>query len=170
MKKLLLLALAIVAVFSLAACKEKKQEEAAPVESAPVVEEEAPVVEEEAPVEEEQVGVGNTDESMVVLALEQYFNEAFSGEVEEINFVNVKVYSEEEIEANEALKSHELKEGDIPFEVDYELKIKEGVEDLMKYTAATGTIDGQWIKDKSNLGIARNTEEGYKIDAFGTGW
>ncbi len=49
------------------------------------------------------------------------------------------------------------------------MKISEDCEDLMPFTAGTGEIDGQWIRNKSNVGIARNNgEAGYSIDAFGT--
>ena len=175
MKKFLLLVAAVSVVFGLVACGEKdvKPTTSGETTPAPVAEksgEDTPVV---TPVEEsgEQVGVGNTDEGMVVLALERYFQETYGDEVEEFIPTNIKVYSPEEVEANEAIKAHDIKEGDIPFEVEYELLIKEGVEDMMKFTASTGEVDGQKIINKSNLGIARNNgEAGYSIDAFGTGW
>ena len=175
MKKVLLLVMAIIVVFALVACGEQEVKPATSGESTPApVEvksgEDVPVV---TPDEEsgEQVGVGNTDEGMVVLALESYFKETYGDEVEEFIPTKIKVYSAEEVEANEAIKSHDIKEGDIPFEVEYELLIKEGVEDMMKFTASTGEIEGQKIINKANLGIARNNgEAGYSIDAFGTGW
>ncbi len=174
MKKLLLGILAVIVVFSLVACGEKpvepvvSGEEITPAPAETTTEEVTP-----APVEEsgEQVGVGNTDEGMVVLALENYMKESYGDEVEEFIPTNVKVYTAEEIEADEAIKAHDIKEGDIVFDVQYELVIKEGVEDMMKFTAANGEIDGQKIINKSNIGIARNMgEAGYSIDAFGTGW
>ena len=170
MKKILLGILAVLVIFALVACGEKPADVVSGEEITPAPVE-TPV--EPAPVEEsgEQVGVGNTDEGMVVLALESYIKEAYSGEVEEVIPTNIKVYTQEEIEANEAIKAHDIKEGDIVFEAQYELLIKEGVEDLMKFTAANGEIDGQKIINKSNIGIARNMgEAGYSIDAFGTGW
>ena len=174
MKRFLLLIMAIIVVFALVACGEQEVKPATSGEATP-----APVEVksgEEAPVEPvvesgEQVGVGNTDEGMVVLALESYFKEAYGDEVEEFIPTKIKVYSAEEVEADEAIKAHDIKEGDIPFEVEYELVIKEGVEDMMKFTASNGEIDGQKIINKANLGIARNNgEAGYSIDAFGTGW
>ena len=38
----------------------------------------------------------------------------------------------------------------------------------MQFTAGTGEIDGQWIRNKYNVGIARSGENGYTLDAFGT--
>lgn len=146
MKKVLLALLALVLVLALAACGQDA-----------------------APAEEE--GAGNTDEGMVALVLEQYFNEAFPGMIEEVAPTQIKVYTEEEIAANEALQTYELNEGDIVFEATYDLKIAEGVEDLNQFTAATGEIDGQWVRNKYNLGIARDNGDGtYTLDAFGTGW
>ena len=146
MKKVLFALLALVLVFALAACGQDA-----------------------APADEE--ASGNTDEGMVALVLEQYFNEAFPDMIEEVVPVEIKVYTEEEIAANEALQTYELNEGDIVFEANYDLKIAEGVEDLNQFTAATGEIDGQWVRNKYNLGIARDNGDGtYTLDAFGTGW
>ncbi len=177
MKKLLLLAMAIMVIFALAACGEEETkpvenpvEEVTPVEDVTPVEEvtpEEPVIE-----EEEEVGVGNTDISVLYLALEQYFQEN-DPDVEEFILKTARIYTQEEVEENEAIKEHNLQEGDFAFEVDYELKIRDDVPsgELMKYTAATGDIDGHRITDKHNLGIARNNgDAGYSIDAFGTGW
>ena len=176
MKKLLFGILAVIATVSLVACGEKKEENPTPTnEVTGQVEEVETNVSSEPEVgpevEEEQVGVGNTDEGMVVLALEEYLTSSFPNTIEEINFIKVKAYTDEEIEADEALKEHNLKEGDIPFEVEYEFKVAEGIEDLNQFTAGTGVIDGQWIRQKYNVGIARNNgEAGYSIDALGTGF
>ncbi len=184
MKKFVIGILAVVSVFSLAACgkKEVNGPTPAPVETntqtttteqtAPETtpEEQAEVTEETTETTEEQVGVGNTDEGMVVLVLEQHFKDNFPGVVEEVVPTNIKVYTQEEIDANEAIKDHQINEGDIVFEASYDLRIAEGVEDLNQFTAATGEIDGQWIRNKYNLGIARTGENGYTLDAFGTGW
>ena len=119
----------------------------------------------------QQVGVGNTDEGMVVLALEQYFKDSFGDVVEEVVPTNIKVYTKEEIAADEALKDYTINEGDIVFSAEYELKISEDCKDLIQFTAGTGEVDGQWIRNKANVGIARNNgEAGYSIDAFGTGF
>ncbi len=152
MKKFLLGFLVLLMVFSLAACGQNDAD-VTPADG-------------EAG---EQEGVGNTDEGMVALALEQYFKDSFGDVIEEVVPTNIKVYTEEEIAADEALKDYTINEGDIVFSAEYELKISEDCEDLMPFTAGTGEIDGQWIRNKSNVGIARNNgEAGYSIDAFGT--
>ena len=53
-------------------------------------------------------------------------------------------------------------------EMNVELKIVDGYEDMMQFTAGTGEVDGQWIRNKFNVGIARSGEDGYTLDAFGT--
>ena len=171
MKKLLLGILAVMLVFALVACGAQKEEEK-PVEVVPVNEDVTPVVE---PVEEpaaeepsEEVGVGNTDASMVALVLEQHFKNEYPGVVEEVVPTNIKVYTADEIAADELLSSYELNEGDIMFDAEYELKIVDGYEDMMMFTAGTGEVDGSWIRNKANVGIARSGAEGYTLDAFGT--
>ena len=131
MKKVLFALLALVLVCALAACGQDA-----------------------APAEEE--GAGNTDEGMVALVLEQYFKDAYPDMIEEFVPGEIKVYTADEIAANDVFKDYD---------------IAEGVEDLNQFTAATGEIDGQWVRNKFNLGIARDNGDGtYTIDAFGTGW
>ncbi|MBQ3286871.1 MAG: hypothetical protein IJH45_02820 [Firmicutes bacterium] len=146
MKKVLFALLALVLVFALAACGQDA-----------------------APAEEE--GAGNTDEGMVALVLEQYFKDAYPDMIEEFVPGEIKVYTADEIAANDVFKDYDIAEGDLVFEATYDMKIAEGVEDLNQFTAATGEIDGQWVRNKFNLGIARDNGDGtYTIDAFGTGW
>ena len=144
MKKVLLVLLALAMVFALAACGQ----DAAPADDAAA-----------------------SPEEVVTQALDQYFKAAFPDMVEEVAPTEIKVYTADEIAANEALQSFEINEGDVVFEANYDLKIAEGVEDLDQFTAATGEIDGQWIRNKFNLGIVKDNGDGtYTIDAFGTGW
>lgn len=145
MKKVLFALLALVLVFALAACGQDA-----------------------APAEDEAAA---TPEEVVTQALDQYLKAAFPDMVEEVSPTEIKVYTADEIAANEALQTYELNEGDVVFEATYDMKIAEGVEDLNQFTAATGEIDGQWIRNKSNLGIVKDNGDGtYTIDAFGTGW
>ena len=110
------------------------------------------------------------DASIVKTVLENQFKENYGDELEEVKIVYLKVYTTEEIESMQELKDLNLKTGDLAFEVSYELKIKEGTKDMMKYTAASGEIDGQWIKEKANVGVARYNEETkeYTLSDFGT--
>ena len=145
MKKVLFALLALVMVFALAACGQDA-----------------------APAEDEAAA---TPEEVVTQALDQYLKAAFPDMVEEVAPTEIKVYTADEIAANEALASYEIGENDVVFEATYDMKIAEGVEDLNQFTAATGEIDGQWIRNKSNLGIVKDNGDGtYTIDAFGTGW
>ena len=173
MKKLLLGILAVITMFSLVACGEKKVDVVdAPEKVETVKEPELIVVDEDTTADEEsgeQVGVGNTDEGMVVLALEQHYKNAYPDVVEEVVPTNIKVYSEDEIKSAEELNGYEINDGDIVFSAEYDLKIVDGYENIMEFTAGTGEIDGQWVRNKHNVGIARNNgEDGYSIDAFGT--
>ena len=110
------------------------------------------------------------DENIVKTVLEAHFKETYEDEVEEVKIISSKIYTQEEIEESEELKELNLKSKDIAFEVEYELKIKEGTQDLMKYTVSSGEIDGQWIKNKANCGVARYDEENdkYILSDFGT--
>jgi hypothetical protein len=84
------------------------------------------------------------------------------------------VYSAEEEEADELLKSLNLGPTEVAFSVVYKLHPAEGVEDLLQFTAATGEIDeaSGWIVNKSNVGILRPNPdgEGYIVTDFGTGF
>lgn len=117
---------------------------------------------------EEQVGVGNTDEGMVALVLEQHFTSNYPNVVEEVIPTKIRIYTEEEIASDEQFNGYKINEGDIAFEAEYELKIVDGYEDMMQFTAGSGDIDGQWIRNKYNVGIARSGENGYTLDAFGS--
>ena len=144
MKKVLFALLALTMVFALAACGQ----DAAPADDGAA-----------------------SPEDVVAQTLEQYIIGAYPDVVEEVAPTQIKVYTADEIAANEALQTYDLKDGDIVFEANYDLKIADGVDDLNQFTAATGEIDGQWIRNKFNLGIARDNGDGtYTIDAFGTGW
>lgn len=114
-------------------------------------------------------GSGNTDEAIVLLALEQYFANSKPDAVEKVIPNKIKVYTADEIAASEALKAYEIGEGDIVFEINYDLKIAEGA-DITPFTAPNGEIDGQWVRNKHNLGIVKTNGEVLAIDAFGTGW
>ena len=97
----------------------------------------------------------------------------FGEDIEEVKFNDIKILPKSEIESNEVFNDYNLGENDFVFEAGYELKIKDGVsyDEMMRYTAATGEIDGQWIKEKYNCGVIRVSENGnYSITNFGTGY
>ena len=168
MKKILFSILAVVTVLSLAACK-TKEEQKEPVSTPSETTSSSSSNDTTKPAEEMEPGT--TDESIVSFVLEDYLKAAFPDAIEEVIPTYIKVFTKEEIAAEEGLATYTINEGDIVFSADYELKIKEGYEDLNSFTAGTGEIDGNYIRNKSNVGIVRNHgEEGYSIDAFGTGW
>ena len=110
------------------------------------------------------------DEQIVRNTIENHFKKEYGDTVEEVKFNSIKVFTKEEIDADELLKDLNLGEDDVPFEISYELKIKEGTEDMMQFTAATGEIDGQWVKEKYNCGVAKYNSETdeYVLSNFGT--
>lgn len=112
------------------------------------------------------------DAEIVRNTVEQYYKKEYGETIEEIKFNNVKVYTKKEIEKDELLKDLNLGDKDIAFEINYELKIIDGYENIMEFTAATGEIDGNWVKEKYNCGVARYDEESdeYSITDFGTGF
>ncbi len=183
MKKILILAIAIIAVISLVACDKNKttnvptneltnvpNNASQVVENVPATSDnnEGPAVPATEP-EAWQESIDNSAESIVGLVLETHLEEAFPGEIAEFIPINVKIYTKEEIEANEAIKSHNIGEGDIVFDIHYNLLINDGVEDMIKFTVPNGKSDNSLlITDKYNVGICRMGETGYTLDAFGT--
>ena len=107
--------------------------------------------------------------------MQYLLEETYGDEVVDARIYVQKVYTAEDEQEIEALKQMNLGPDEVAFEVKYELKIAEGVEDKMKFTAATGEYDEEsgWVKEKYNLGVLRPNDSGeqkYKITDFGTGW
>ncbi len=113
-------------------------------------------------------------EKQVIAAVENYLRDAWADKISGLEVTAEKVYSAEEEEADELLKSLNLGPNEIAFSVNYKLHPAEGVEDLLQFTAANGEIDeaSGWIVNKSNIGILRPNPdgEGYIITDFGTGF
>lgn len=111
----------------------------------------------------------------IELAMKNQVKEMFGDEVIESKIYIEKIYSPADEQEVESLKEMNLGRNEVAFEVKYELKLAEGIEDTMKYTAATGEYDEEsgWVKEKYNLGILRPDDSGkakFKITDFGTGW
>ena len=114
-------------------------------------------------------------EYQIKVAMQYLLEEAYGDEVIDARIYVQKIYSAEDEQEVEPLKKMNLGPNEVAFEVKYELKIAEGVEDKMKFTAATGEYDEEtgWVKEKYNLGVLRPNDSGeqkYKITDFGTGW
>ncbi len=150
-KKLAAIALAAAMTVSLCACGKdaKKDGKTGAAESQSVVQSDADIVSE---------------------VVELYIRDSYEDKIEDFKTTSVKVYTPDEIAADGALADYELDENDIVFDIVYELKIAEGV-DPIEFTAATGELDGQWVRDKSNCGILKYGEDGeYTVSNFGTGF
>ncbi len=84
-----------------------------------------------------------------------------------------KMYTAEEVEQNEAIKSLNIGEKDIPFEVSMYLLPVEGA-DINLFTIADGEYNEEtgWVSDIHRLGILRYNEADdiYTITNYGTGW
>ena len=168
MKKILFIALSFIVLLSLAACNDK--EKTAEKSSNTVTESNnTETAIPENTVNDEQVDVRSGDALTVDKTFKQYCQNTYGETVEEITTNSIRLYGKEHIANDESLKKYDIKDGDIVFEINYNLKIKEGFNDMNSFTAGSGKIDGQWIKEKSNVGIVRNNgEAGYSIDALGT--
>ena len=104
------------------------------------------------------------------MAVAEMYKINFGKVVEEVKFDNVRIYTAEEIASNPVLVDYKISDKDILFEVQYDLKIIDGYENIIEFTAANGEIDGNWVVNKSNIGIARYVSDGeYNIENWGTG-
>ena len=113
-------------------------------------------------------------EAQVLIAVAQYLRDAWAEKIDDLEVTVEKVYSAEEEEADELLKSLNLGPNEVAFSVSYKLHPAEGVKDLMQFTAGTGEFDeaSGWIINKYNVGILRPNPdgEGYIVTDFGTGF
>ena len=173
MKKLLLLVLTVALVFTLAACGGSAKEEGGEAEQE--------AAETEVPKSEQQGTAGSSiplkdnqeeAEKQIKAAMQDLIKEAYGDKVDDSKIYVEKIYTAEEEEENEALKSYDLGPDEVAFEVRYDLHAAEGA-DPIELTAATGEYDEAtgWVKEKYNLGVLRKNDDGtYEITDFGTGW
>ena len=111
-------------------------------------------------------------EYQIKVAMQNLLEEAYGDKINDARIYVEKIYTSEDEEANEALRSYDLGPDEVAFEVRYELHPAEGT-DVNELLAATGEYDEEsgWVIEKYNLGILRPTEDGsYTITDFGTGW
>lgn len=105
--------------------------------------------------------------------LQEYFKDVYGDKISNSRFNVTKIYSTEEAEKTEAIKSLKLGEKDIAFEVTYQLQPSDGTnpEELI-ITDGEYDKDLEWVKNISRLGILKyNDKDGsYTIKNFGTGW
>ena len=160
MKKLLSILMALAMVCALAACgstSDGQQEESAPAEATEIA------AKNMSPEETER---------QIQVAMQYLLEEAYGDKVNDARVYVEKIYTVEDEQANDILKSYELGPDEVAFEVRYELHPAEGT-DVNELMAATGEYDEEsgWVIEKYNLGVLRPTDDGsYTITDFGTGW
>ena len=102
-------------------------------------------------------------------AVLEKLEEMYGDNTDKIEIDNLKIYTEEEMKENELLKEY-ADNGQFAFEVEYRLLAKENI-DKNILTAGNGEIDGNWIINKSNVGILSNTAKGtLYVMEIGTGF
>jgi len=111
-------------------------------------------------------------EYQIKVAMQYQLEEAFGDKVNDARIYVEKVYTAEEEQADELLKSYNLGPDEVAFEVRYELHPAEGT-DANELTAGTGVYDEEsgWVVEKYNVGILRPNPDGdpaYVITDFGT--
>ena len=164
-KKLLCLVLTACLVFSFAACGGSAQEEAEPDTQKT---EETGTAGSNIPLKD------NAEEAeyQITVAMQKLLEEAYGDKINDARIYVEKIYTAEDEQADEALKSYNLGPDEVAFEVRYELHPAEGT-DVNELLAATGEYDEEsgWVIEKYNLGVLRPTKDGsYEITDFGTGW
>ena len=112
------------------------------------------------------------DEEKIEHALFQVFKSNYGDQMASAKVVVDKIYTPEEIEKNEALKSLDIKEGELAFEVTIDFEPAEGADPNI-FTIPNGEINeaNGWVTNVHRLGILTPDEkEEYKIRNYGTGW
>lgn len=165
MKKLLCLMMVVCLIAAMTACTAANKEEP---------ENDVPKSEQEGTAGSNIALKDNPEEAkkQIKIAMEKQIKEAYGDKVADSKIYVEKIYTAEEEQADEALKTYNLGPDEVAFEVRYELKPAAGV-DENEFMAATGEYDSVsgWVKDKFNLGVLRPTDDGsYEITDFGTGW
>lgn len=165
MKRIICMILALLMVLALTACGAKQDEE--PSGSAPAGEEEA------AAVTEKNMSAEDA-KYQVEVAMQYLLEEAYGDKVVDARIYVEKVYTAEEEQKDEVLKTLKLGPDEYAFEVKYELLPAEGV-DPIEFTAGTGEVDEEsgWVVEKYNVGVLRPNDAGepaYIITDFGTGF
>lgn len=111
-----------------------------------------------------------TDEGLTVATLlsDNFIKD--NQNVQEVTIEKLKIYTKEEIEKDDILKTYTIGEKDIVFDASYSITFKQATNDMMSYTAANGEIVGNKVINKYNCGIAKYDEEtdSYTITNFGT--
>jgi len=104
-------------------------------------------------------------------ALQEYFKDVYGNQIINSRFNVTKIYTSSE--EDKTLKSLNLKNKDVAFEVTYQIQPAEGIDPNM-LTITDGEYDEElgWVKNISRLGVLRfdSNKDSYLISNFGTGW
>ena len=109
-------------------------------------------------------------------ALRPYLAEAYGENAADFNIEVTKVYDDAETNTEEFLTSLGLADEDVAFEVSYEIKPKEGIDEdgLMLLTVPDGVYDeaSGLVKEIHRVGVLTLKDGSYAIKSenFGTGW
>ena len=105
--------------------------------------------------------------------LQKYFEDIYGDKIINSRFNVTKIYTPEEIEKNETIKSLKVGKKDVAFEVEYQLQPTDE-NDYNELMIPDGEYDQKlgWVKNINRLGILKyNDKKGsYSIKNFGTGW
>ncbi len=105
--------------------------------------------------------------------LQKYFEDIYKDKIINSRFNVTKIYTPEEIEKNETIKSLKVGKKDVAFEVEYQLQPTDE-NDYNELMIPDGEYDQKlgWVKNINRLGILKyNDKKGsYSIKNFGTGW
>lgn len=157
MKKCFALIMVVLVLASLTACRKVEENQVIPGEK---IDKSEKII----PLRDKEEEARNKIET----ALPKYFDISYNGKIEETVINEIEVYSTEETAQIELIR--DLGMNEVAFRVDYDVKPVSG-EELIAYTAGTGEESGDWVRNKSNVGIlSPNASGDYEITSFGTGF
>ena len=167
MKKVFCIILALALIFAFAACADNSAE---PADTDVTPDEQAS---EETEAADKTLSPEDA-EYQIQVAMQYLLGETYGDKVNDARIYVEKIYTAEEEQENELIKSYQLGPDEYAFEVKYELHPAEGV-DVNEFLAGTGEYEEEsgGVKEKYNVGILRPNESGepaYKITDFGTGF
>lgn len=109
----------------------------------------------------------------IEIALQNYFKDIYGDKITNSRFNVTKIYSKEEEKDNETLKSMNLDDKKIAFEVVYQLEPKDNTV-INELTIPDGEYNDSlgWITNINRVGVLiyDNNTNTYSIDSFGTGF
>lgn len=116
----------------------------------------------------------NNNHSAAIYRIEKTLQEYLKDDkISNIRFNVKKIYTKEEANKDDTLKTLKLGNKDLAFEVEYQLQPTDE-DDIKELTAADGEYDENlgWVTGISRLGVLKynSNSKDYSITNFGTGW